>query len=223
MATFVLVPGACHGGWYYTPIIDRLREEGHRVHSLTPTGVAERAHAAAAGVNLDTHIEELVGLLAAEQIRDAVLVGHSYGGMMITGAADRAPERVDALVYLDAFVPRHGDSCLKLVTDEMRAWYFSTPDGLTIPPLSFFDERATAHPLATLLQPIRLNGDLNRFRRRDYVYAKDWGDSESPLATSYTRVAEDPAWTTHALDARHDLLRDAPDEILKILLEAARG
>jgi pimeloyl-ACP methyl ester carboxylesterase len=221
MATFVLVPGACHGGWYYAPIIDRLRDEGHRVHSMTPTGVAERVHLAATGVNLDTHIEDLLSLMAAEQIEDAVLVGHSYGGMVITGAADRAPERVDALVYLDAFVPHDGDSCLTLVTDEMRRWYLGTPDGLTVPPLPFFSERATGHPLASLLQPIRLAGDLNRFRRREYVYAKDWGESESPLATSYARVVDDPAWTTHALDARHDLLRDVPDEILKILLDVA--
>jgi hypothetical protein len=89
-----------------------------------------------------------------------------------------------------------------------------------VPPLPFFDSRATAHPLASLMQPVRLTGDLSRFRRRDYVYATTW-DGESPFAATFERVRRDPSWTTHALDGAHNLMRDNPDDLLGILLDVA--
>jgi pimeloyl-ACP methyl ester carboxylesterase len=222
MTTYVLVPGACHGAWWYDDLADQLRSYGHRILAITPTGVAERAHLLHAGVNLETHIADVMAELAAHNVEQAVLVGHSYGGMVITAVADRASERVDALVYLDAFVPEDGDSCWTLTTDEQRRWYTSVDEtGYGMPPLPFFDERATPHPLASLMQPIQLIGDLSRFRRRDYVYATKW-EGESPLAATFERVRNDPSWTTHVLDSAHNLLRDAPDEVLKILLDVAQ-
>jgi pimeloyl-ACP methyl ester carboxylesterase len=221
MTTYVLVPGACHGAWWYDDLADRLRAYGHRVLAITPTGVAERAHLLHAGVNLETHIADVMAELAAHNVEQAVLVGHSYGGMVITGVADRASERVDALVYLDALVPRDGESCWHLVNDEERQWYLDVDEtGYGVQPMPFFDPRATAHPLASFLQRIKLTGDLNRFRRRDFVYASKW-PGESPLAVAFERVRNDPSWTTHVLDSAHNLLRDAPDEVLKILLAVA--
>ncbi|MDX3228077.1 alpha/beta fold hydrolase [Streptomyces sp. ME19-01-6] len=221
MATFVLVPGACHGGWCYEQLDAQLRQHGHRVHALTVTGFGDHARPMSGTVNLDTNIQDVVDVLTAEAIEDAVLVGHSYGGMVITGAADRVPERVDSLVYLDAFVPEDGDSCWTLTSGEQREWYLSVGEtGYAVPPLPFFDSRATAHPLASFLQRIRLTGDLGRFRRRDYVYATIW-DGASPFACTYERLREDPRWTVHAVEGRHNLMRDAPDDLLKILLEAA--
>jgi hypothetical protein len=112
--------------------------------------------------------------------------------MVISGVADRVPERVESLVYVDAFVPRDGDSCWTLTSDEQREWYLDVGEtGHSVPPLPFFDPRATPHPLASLLQRIRLTGDLNRFRRRDYVYATRW-DGESPFAATYQRLHDDP-------------------------------
>src|SRR5215203_1442441 len=108
MATFVLVPGAWHGGWWFDPLARRLRRHGHEAYPLTLTGVGDRNYLLTDSVNLD-NIQDLANVLEAERIEDAVLVGHSYGGMVITGVADRVPERVDALVYVDAFVPRDGD------------------------------------------------------------------------------------------------------------------
>ncbi|QYC42245.1 haloalkane dehalogenase [Nonomuraea coxensis DSM 45129] len=105
MADIVLVPGMCHGGWCYADIGAELRRQGHRVLPVTLTGVAERAHLLHGTVNLDTHVEDLTALLAAEDVRDAVLAGHSYGGMVVTGAADRTPERVASLVYLGVEEP----------------------------------------------------------------------------------------------------------------------
>lgn len=222
MATFVLVPGACHGGWCFEPLAGQLRQHGHRVYALTLTGIGDRGHLPNSTVNLETHIQDVVGTLAAELIEDAVLVGHSYGGMVISGVADRVPERVDSLVYLDAFVPDDGDSCWTLTSDEQREWYLDVGEtGYSVPPLPFFDPRATPHPLASLLQRIRLTGDLGRFRRRDYVYATEW-DGESPFAPTYRRLRDDPLWTVHALDSKHNIMRDAPDDLLKILLTSVR-
>jgi pimeloyl-ACP methyl ester carboxylesterase len=221
MTTYVLVPGACHGGWCFDDLAAALRSRGHRVLALTLTGVAERAHLLHAGVNLETHIADVLAEMTVHDVSDAVLVGHSYGGMVITAAADRVPQHVNSLIYLDAFVPHDGESCWTLTTDEQREWYAAVDDtGYGVPPLPFFDSRATAHPLASLMQPIRLSGGLSRFRRRVYVYATKWED-ESPFTPTYERVRHDPTWTTHALDGAHNLMRDNPDELLRILLDAA--
>jgi pimeloyl-ACP methyl ester carboxylesterase len=221
MTTFVLVPGACHGAWSFDDLAEQLRSRGHRVLAITLTGIAERAHLLHAGVNLETHIADVLAEMAARDVSDAVLVGHSYGGMVITAVADRVPQQVNSLVYLDAFVPRDGESCRTLTTDEQRAWYAGVDDtGYGVPPLAFFDSRATAHPLASLMQRIRLAGDLSGFRRRVYVAAAKW-DGESPFATTFERVRRDPSWTTHVLDGAHNLMRDCPDDLLRILLDAA--
>ncbi len=222
MTTYVLIPGACHGAWCFDDLADGLRSQGHLVLALTLTGIAERAHLLHGGVNLDTHIVDVVAELAAHDVSDAVLVGHSYGGMVITGVADRDPEKVDALVYFDALVPHDGESCWHLVNDEERQWYLDVDDtGYGVSPMPFFDPRATAHPLASFLQRIKLTGDLNRFRRRDFVYALKW-PGDSPLRPSYERVRDDPHWNVHELDGAHNLMRDNPDDLLRILLDAGR-
>lgn len=221
MTTFVLVPGMCHGAWCFDTVTAALRAAGHEVLAVTPTGVAERAHLQHAGVNLDTHITDVVAVVEAYAAEPVVLVGHSYGGMVITGAADRIPDTVDALVYLDAVVPRDGESCADLVNDEERRWYMETDaSGFGVPPLEFFDPRATPHPRASVLQPLRIGVDVNRFRRRVFVYARDW-PGESPLQASYDRVRDDPNWTCHELDAKHNLMRDAPEELVRILVDTA--
>jgi pimeloyl-ACP methyl ester carboxylesterase len=232
-STFVLVPGMCHGAWCFDDVAASLREAGHRVLALTLTGVAERAHLLGSGVNLDTHVTDVVSAIENDAAADGdlVLVGHSYGGMVITGAADRIaraddssgrPCRVDALVFLDAVVPNDGESCWDVVDDEERRWYVGVDDsGFGVPPLPFFDERATAHPLASVMQRLRVSGTLDRFRRLEYVYALDW-PGESPLRPSYDRVRDDPRWNCHELDGKHNLMRDRPDELLRILLDVAR-
>lgn len=221
MTTFVLVPGAWHGAWTFEPLARRLRAHGHQAFPLTLTGVGDRKHLISSSVNLDTHIEDVVNLLADQQVTDAVLVGHSYGGMVITGAADRAAGRVAGLVYVDAMVPEDGDSCWSLVTERERGWYLNgtAETGYASAPLPFFDPRATPHPLASLLQAVRLEGGLDRFRGRDYVYATGW-DGESPFTGLYERLSADPAWRTHALASGHNVMGDAPDELLKVLLAA---
>lgn len=220
MTTFVLVPGACHGGWCFDDLAGALRIAGHRVLALTLTGIAERAHLLHAGVNLDTHIADVLAEFDAHRITDAVLVGHSYGGMVITAVADRIPERVSALVYLDAFVPRDGESCWTLTNDDQRKWYTGVDStGYGVPPLPFFDDHATAHPLASLMQPVRL-GDEPPGIRRVYVRAENW-PTESPFAPTYARLRTNAAWTTYSLDGAHNLMRDNHNDLVRILRDAA--
>ncbi|QZT65147.1 alpha/beta fold hydrolase [Mycolicibacterium austroafricanum] len=225
MSSYVLVPGMCHGAWCFDEVAASLRSAGHHVLALTLTGVAERSHLMPGGVNLDTHIVDVLAAIDNDAAAgaDLILVGHSYGGMVITGVADRIPDRVDSLVFLDAVVPRDGEACWDLVNDEERQWYVKVDDsGFGVPPLPFFDDRATSHPLATVLQPLRLRGDLNGFRLRIFVYALDW-PGESPLRPSYDRVCDDPAWICHELDGRHNLMRDKPEDLLRILLSASQS
>ena len=220
MTTYVLIPGMFHGGWCFEDITGRLRDEGHRVLPLTLTGVGERGHLRHTRVNLDTHIEDVTAVLAAENIQDAVLVGHSYGGMVITGAADRAPNHVRSLVYIDAVVPRHGDSCWSLVSEREHRWYLDVVDtGDAVRPLPFLDPRATPHPLAAVLQPLTLAGDLAHLRSRTYVYAAGW-ENPSPFTGVHARLSRDPEWTTYSLTGGHNLMRDNPDGLLKALLAA---
>jgi pimeloyl-ACP methyl ester carboxylesterase len=121
MATYVLVHGGAHGGWCYRYVATILRSAGHDVHTPTLTGLGERAHLLDPGIDLDTHITDVVAVLHYEDLRDVILVGHSYGGMVITGVADRALDRISHLVYLDAATPVNGESLAELAAPLMNA------------------------------------------------------------------------------------------------------
>ncbi|MFE0680997.1 alpha/beta fold hydrolase [Streptomyces sp. NPDC058961] len=220
MATFVLVPGGWHGGWYYSDLVDRLRGAGHRALAVTLSGVGERAHLGGSAVNLDTHIEDVLAVLESERVTDAVLVGHSYAGMVITGVADRAdPGMVRRLVYSDAYVPQDGDSCWELTTEAFRQLFLegARKDGISVQPPSGLDARATAQPLASFLQRITLGGGgLDRIATRDYVYLSGW--TGTPFADVYEKLSADPGWRTHVLECGHNVVRDAPGEFEEILL-----
>src|SRR5262245_44663374 len=110
MATFVLVHGGGHGGWCYSKVARLLRAQGHDVYTPTLTGLGERSHLVSPAVDLDMHVHDVVQVLHYEDLRDAILVGHSYGGMVITGVADRAADRIGKLVFLDAANPVNGQS-----------------------------------------------------------------------------------------------------------------
>src|SRR5262245_25612727 len=110
MATFVLVHGAWHGGWCWNRVIPLLETAGHRAFGPSLTGLGERTDLLSPGVGLSTHIQDIVGLIQEQRLRQVILVGHSYGSMVITGVADRVPGQVGHLVYLDTFVPREGEA-----------------------------------------------------------------------------------------------------------------
>ena len=222
MTTFVLVPGAWHGGWWFEPLARKLREHGHEAHAVTLTGVGDRSHLLTSSVNLDTHIQDVVNVLENERIEDAVLCGHSYGGMVVSGVADRVPERLRALVYADAFVPEDGQSAWDQVNDLWRQAYLSGIGGdgytATAPPFGL-DPRARTHPLATLFQKIRLTGAWEKVPTWHFLYMA--GFENTPFTPTYERLCQDPTWTVHNLPYGHDILRDAPEEFLRLLLSVA--
>jgi pimeloyl-ACP methyl ester carboxylesterase len=219
MVHHVLVPGACHGGWWYDPLVERLRAAGSAATAVTLAGLAPGTDLTRlAPVTLDTHVAEVVdAVLAAGD--DVVLVGHSYAGTVVTAAADRHPDRVRALVYLDAFVPGDGDTCWAMTNEDQRRWYVegAGATGLGVAPLPFFDPRATAHPLATLVQQVRLTGAWRRVPVKHYVAATGWGDVPSPFGPTTERLEADPAFTVHRWPVRHNVLADGPDRVLGLL------
>jgi pimeloyl-ACP methyl ester carboxylesterase len=173
-------------------------------------------------VNLDTHIADVVNVLERNDLTDVVLVGHSSGGMSVTGAADAAPHRIRALVYLDAFVPRDGDSLWSLSPQVWRDRYLADVggDGYSMQPPAFLTEtRITAQPLASMLQRIRLTGALDGIARKHYLYMTAY--SETPFTQFYDRLRADPSWTVHTRPFGHNVVAEMPDEVLKIVLHAA--
>src|SRR5215510_3541187 len=136
MATFVLVHGSWAGSVVWRELAPRLRKAGHDVHAPTLTGIGARKHLLNREIDLDTHIQDVIGVIDDADLSDIVLVGHSYGGMVITGAADRVPERIASLVYLDAFVPENGQSNLSMLPPGVHLATVPGEDWLVAPPTS---------------------------------------------------------------------------------------
>lgn len=161
MATFVLVHGAHAGGWWWSDVRGYMRAAGHEVFTPSLTGHGERAHLSISDVTLDTHILDVVNVLRYEDLSDVILVGWSYGGMVVAGAADRCPERLAQVVYGDAFVPHDGEAAIDLAGAERWARMLrlaaAGEHAIPLEP-AMADARLVPHPLATWIQPIRLAG-----------------------------------------------------------------
>src|SRR3954447_13215918 len=115
--TFVIVHGGWAGGWYFQPVARLLRGAGHEVFTPTLTGIGERSHLMSRDIDLNTHIQDVVNVLEFEDLRDVILVGYSYGGMIVTAVADRVPERISQVIFLDAFLPKNGEALVDLVPE----------------------------------------------------------------------------------------------------------
>ena len=235
MATFVLVHGAWSGGWCYGKVAALLRARGHTVFTPTLTGQGERSHLLTAGVNLTTHIADVVNVVHYEGLGEIVLAGHSYGGMVASGVADRIADRVAALVYLDAFLPEDGQSLFDINIPANTQRFVANAGnhgGLAVPPppASFFnvnaadaprvDALATPFPLAAMAERLSLTGAHNTVRKRVYAHGTVL-PRESPFKPFYERVKGDPAWTAHAFACGHHLMLDMPEETARVLEEAA--
>ncbi|UOE45665.1 alpha/beta fold hydrolase [Agromyces larvae] len=224
MSTFVLVPGAWHGAWAFDAVTSLLHAAGHAVHGLTLTGLRPGDDdATVANANLDTHAEDVLRLLDRAEIADATLVGHSYGGMVVSAAADRAGDRISRLVYLDAYVPQHGDSCWSSTTEAYRRSFVdgAADTGFAVrPPVRagrVGDPRRRPHPLASLVQSIRLTGAIDRVPRREFVFCTGWPDG-TPFTGLRDRLRADPGWQVHDLPTGHDAMREAPHLVADLLL-----
>ncbi len=233
--TYVLVHGAWHGGWCWTRVGRLLLDAGHTVLAPTLTGLGERAHLARPEVDLALHVEDVVATLEAEEVRQAVLVGHSYGGMVISGAAAKAATRLAHLVYLDAFVPEAGRALFDYLGVEraqaMRDSARTEGDGWRLPPFpperfgvtsqrdtEWLKRRLVSQPLRTFEQPLPAVGGEKL--KRTYVYCG------SPATGTFDQFAErlrnDRKWTFHELKTGHDAMVTAAGEVAKILLALAR-
>ena len=210
----MLVPGACHGGWWFDSVVAALESDGHSAVALTLAGLEAEPRLEQL-ITLETHIAQV--LAAVPAAGPTVLVGHSYAGSLITAVADRLPDRIAALVYLDAFLPEAGDSCWVMTNDEQRAWYVGgcARTGYGVDPLPFFSDRARPHPVATFLQGLPLTGAWRSVPTRHYVAAR-W-PGESPMALSTQRAIAEPGMTVHHWDTRHNVLADGPDRVLGLL------
>ncbi|MFC4534452.1 alpha/beta fold hydrolase [Sphaerisporangium dianthi] len=220
MATFVLVPGGWHGSWSFEAVVPLLERAGHAVHALTLTGLRpDDDDATVATANLDTHAGDVLSLLDRARVTSATLVGHSYGGMVIAAAADRADGRVSRLVHLDAYVPRDGESCWSSTTERYREAFVAgaATTGYAVRPPDGGDPRRRPHPLASFLQAIRLTGPPAQVPRREFVYCSGWED-RTPFAGLRSRLHADPGWQVHDLPTGHDAMREAPEAVAALLL-----
>ena len=219
MATFVIVHGAFGGGWEWTPVAQALRQSGHEVYTPTLSGMGERSHLGP-GVGLATHVEDIVAVLEFEDLRNVVLCGASYGGMAVSAAAGQVPERISLVVYIDALIPRDGESGLDLLPPGFGETVRADPDGdgwvrvppAILPPEGLIPEEERAHyvarlrpqPIATFTEPLRLNGALDRlpraFIRCTGGQLDVGGDPIAPMAAR----ARSEGWLYRELRLPHD-------------------
>jgi pimeloyl-ACP methyl ester carboxylesterase len=219
LTDYVLVHGAWGGGDGYAEIAQRLRAAGHRVHIAALTGLGERASELSPAITLSVHISDVAAAIDAANLTDFILVGHSYGGMIISAIAARRATQIRALVYIDAFLPRDGEALWDIATDWERQHYIDAQrdaPGL-VAPFPKAPPHLTRHPLLTLLEPVVLTGDEEGVKLRIYIYAKN--GAPKTFGKFYVRTSADSAWHTHALDSGHGVMQDAPDALFAILME----
>jgi pimeloyl-ACP methyl ester carboxylesterase len=236
MATFVLVHGAWHGSWCWKRVRTALQARGHEVFTPTLTGVGERSHLLSPDVNLATHIQDVVNLIQWEELSDVVLCGHSYGGCVISGVADRMPDRLGALVYLDAIVLENGQSLLDALPPAQRDFQLevtlSHGDGWKVPPIpaevfnvnandrEWVNHQCTVQPLATFQQALELRGSANPVANVTFILATDF--ENSPFPPFYERAGV-KGWKTLTVACGHDVMLDRPGELTSILLHVAEA
>jgi pimeloyl-ACP methyl ester carboxylesterase len=232
MTDYVLIHGAWHGGWCWRRLGRLMTAAGHRVFTPTLTGLGERMHLLSRDVGLDTHIADVANLLIWEELRDVVLVGHSYGGIVVRHVADRLPDRVRALVYLDAFVPEDGKSVVDHLPDagkRYREQALAQGDGWKVPPppasvfavnaadAAWVDRQCTLHPLSSFEAPARLSGACDGVASIGYILACGW---DGPFRRFYD-LAVKRRWWREELPCGHDVMLDMPDELAALLLQRA--
>ena len=231
--TFVLVHGAWHGGWCWRRVADHLEGKGHKVFTPTLTGLGERSHLLSKDVNLATHITDILNVMKWEGLKDIVLVGHSYGGLIVSGVADQAHDKIASIVFLDAFVPDNGDSLLEKASQAAR-------DGMNdaikkgeiamkpIPAAVFrvnekdrawVDAQCTPHPIATFTDKAVVTGGREKIAKRAYIRAK--GYPSVPFDAAHDKLKAAGGWKTYEVPAGHDVMVDMPDRLTEILVEVA--
>jgi pimeloyl-ACP methyl ester carboxylesterase len=192
------------------------------------TGLGERSHLMSPSINLDTHITDIVNVIKQEELSEIVLVGHSYGGMVVTGVADALSDKIRSLVYLDAFVPENGQSLLSLLPPGLPAPVAASEYTLAPLPAAFFgaspevaafvDARTTPQPTACFTQALKLTGGIDRIKKKTYIYANV--PAPTTFTPFYEKLKNRPDWTVHTLPCTHVVQIDLPNELTALLLQA---
>lgn len=213
--TFVFIPGGWHGEWAFDSVIKILKNTGRKSFALTLPGLEEQPQAGL--INLDTHIQFVIDVLINENSNDIILCGHSYAGLVITGVADKIPERIYGLVYIDAYIPKDGDSCWSLTSEAYRQLFVAgaSNDGLTVAVPPGQENRRRPHPLATFMQSIHLTGRYQQVRNRIFIYLTGWDGS--PFTKQYETLKNSPDWRIEKVHTGHNIMRENPEKLAAIL------
>jgi len=223
MTDFLLIHGAWHGGWCWNAVLDRIRARGHRAVAPTLTGLADRSHLFSPSIGLNTHIADVVNTARWEEMDDIVLCGHSYGGMVISGAAELLEGKLAGIVFVDAFFPSDGQSC-----GDITGHVTPRDSAIPPPPADWFgianaDDCArvaqlmTPHPANTIGDRITLSGARERVPKKAYVLA---GNRKRPYFQGpYEALSKNPTWRTFDLPTGHHPMLDAPDALVNIFVE----
>ena len=229
--TFVLVHGLWHGGWCWNQLAQDLRGRGHRVTAPTHTGLGERSHLLSKDITLDTFVDDIVNHLHWNELNGVTLVGHSFAGAVIIGVADRAPEQLARLIFLDAAIMEDGETWFGLlpkeIVDDRLAQAQASSGGVSLPvgqPQSFgvtdpdkvayLERLMTPHPLGTCTTPLDLKAPPGNGVPVDYIVCTD--PAYPPAAGSHQR-ARDAGWPMHELATGHDAMVTAPKETADLL------
>jgi pimeloyl-ACP methyl ester carboxylesterase len=219
--TIVIVHGAWGGSWAFRKVEALLREKGFNVYRPQLTGLGERVHLARPDIGLSTHIDDVVNMIRYEDLHDIILMGHSYGGMVITGVADRIPDRISRLVYLDAFVPNDGESVMGLVSSRTD-WLKPMIKGDYIVPPWVKPDQTPPHdepqPLKTFTEPLSLKNKAALKLPATYILTVDAGkkpndDDFWPQA----QRAKERGWPILQLTADHNAQWSAPEALVEML------
>ncbi|MBR1123873.1 alpha/beta hydrolase [Bradyrhizobium lablabi] len=231
--TFLVCHGAWSAGWAWKKMHPLMIKAGHRLITPSYTGLGERAHLAHPGIDLETHIEDMLNVIKYEDLSDFVLVGHSYGGMVATGVADRARDKVKQLIYIDAFVPKDGQSLLDLneVAQERMREAAKSGDGWRVPPnptppdtspedLPWLNARRINMPVKCFEQKLKLSAPLTL--PRSYIYATRITPADT-FGRFSKETKNDPAWRYYEIDASHSPNVTAPEALMALLEKIAAG
>jgi pimeloyl-ACP methyl ester carboxylesterase len=249
MAIYVLVGGGWLGGWCWQGVTRRLREEGHDAYPVTLTGLGERVHLASPEVNLDTHITDVVNLMEFEDLHGVVLLGHSYAGLVVTGVADRVPERISQLVYLDTGPIPNGTALIERFPTEARShierqveelgdgWRFPVPpreelatfgslEGLDDARLELLRSRAVDQPFGTFTQPLRLENPAREALPKVGILCSFSLEEVQAMIASGDPVFRElasPNWRFVELPTSHYPMFSRPDDLAVVLLDLPSG
>jgi pimeloyl-ACP methyl ester carboxylesterase len=232
--TFVLVHGAWHGGWCWRRVADRLDRHGHKVYTPTLTGLGERAHLLSTSIDLETHITDVVNVFKWEDLHDACLVVHSYGGWPGSGALEQIGDRVSSIIWLDAFKPQDGerplDTASSFARDGIEEAVARGVAGRPAPDVEAFGvnekdrawvtSKLTPQPTGVYLTPLKLTGARDRIAKKTYIRAPRY--PQPGFDKAYAECKADKNWQTfETTTAGHDVMVDDPDWLVEILLKVS--